>query len=357
MTASTSAESHDTHDTSPSPALSNHHDEQQQKHHHHHHRVHYEEMVAVVVPDGGGGGGNHHGASSFLDKLSIKSSDAASHAESTSSAPAIVEKARKVKRKVKDKLHIGHGHHDDEGDEDDESFDNDNDDDEVPLAAVRDRSRTSTSGSEHDRTLAQQYAEQYRLPDGEEASNSPRSSGLATPLGAGDHTDDDDDDGNIIILHTGSNKSAPNLLTHVQKGSLPGTPASLKALKSPPGTKDTASTSGSPSRHRARSSVSLPASQSDWRRRAGEHPSLSWRPPPAPLTGLLAEFHNLFEGKVDEEEHLVSDYACAWVKDVSVSAIHSATISYASVCSFRSSDKAVYTLEPAISPSYVPLSA
>lgn len=29
------------------------------------------------------------------------------------------------------------------------------------------------------------------------------------------------------------------------------------------------------------------------------------------------EFHNLFEGKVDEEEHLVSDYACAWVKDVS----------------------------------------
>jgi hypothetical protein len=24
----------------------------------------------------------------------------------------------------------------------------------------------------------------------------------------------------------------------------------------------------------------------------------------------------MFEGKVDEEEHLVSDYACAWVKDV-----------------------------------------
>lgn len=31
------------------------------------------------------------------------------------------------------------------------------------------------------------------------------------------------------------------------------------------------------------------------------------------------EFHNLFEGKVDEEEHLVSDYACAWVKDVGAS--------------------------------------
>lgn len=32
----------------------------------------------------------------------------------------------------------------------------------------------------------------------------------------------------------------------------------------------------------------------------------------------FSEFHNLFEGKVDEEEHLVSDYACAWVKDVSI---------------------------------------
>lgn len=33
------------------------------------------------------------------------------------------------------------------------------------------------------------------------------------------------------------------------------------------------------------------------------------------------EFHNLFEGKVDEEEHLVSDYACAWVKDVGISTV------------------------------------
>lgn len=241
------------------------------------HHVHYGEMVNISNEGGGAGGGNTHGASSFLDKLSIKSSDAASHAESTSSAPAIVEKARKVKRKMRDKLHLGHHNeddHDEDDGEDDESFSagGEGGDDDVPLAAVRDRSRTSTStgrssSSEHDRTLAQQYAEQYRAPDGaEDSNNSPRSSGLATPLGA-DHSDDDDD--NIIILQSGTNKSAPNLLGHVQKGSLPGTPASLRVFRSPPGTKDSASITGSPSRHRARSSVSLPASQSDWRRRAG----------------------------------------------------------------------------------------
>lgn len=227
---------------------------------HHHSEIHPNHRVHMVSSEGAG-------HTSLLDKLSIRSSDAASNTESTSSAPAIVEKARKVKRKVKDKLHLGkhdENDHDDEYEDDDGSLQEE--DDEVPLAAVRDRSRTSTSSSERDRTQAQRYAEQYRLPDEVEVSNSPRSSGLATPLGA-DHSDDDDE--NIIILQSG-NKSAPNLLTHVNKGSVPGTPASLRGVKSPPGTRDAPSTSGSPARHRARSSVSLPASQSDWRRRAGE---------------------------------------------------------------------------------------
>jgi hypothetical protein len=221
-------------------------------HGHQHHRV------AHMV--------HHDGAShppSLMEKLSIRSSDSASHADSTSSAPAIIEKVRKVKSKMKDKLHIGkHGENGHEDDDDDESFQDE--DDEVPLAAVRDRSRTSTSSSEVDRTNAQRYAEQFRLPDETEGSNSPRSSGLATPLGA-DNSDDDDE--NIIILHSGNNKSAPNLL---QKSSVPGTPASIKGVKSPPGTNNTVSTAASLSHERSRGSISLPASQSDWKRRAGK---------------------------------------------------------------------------------------
>jgi hypothetical protein len=228
--------------------------------------------IARVSMDNSG----HH---SLLDKLSIKSSsDAASHAESTASAPAIVEKVRKVKRKMKDKLHIGSHHSDDddldEGDEDDDDTTFGSREDDLPLATVRDRARTSSSSNTAEQnaraTLAQQYAEEHRIADDTPDTNSPRSSGLATPLGGADQ-DSDDDDGNIIVLQSGNNKSAPDLLSRGSNGqATPG--GSIRAgVKSPPGTNyTTASGSVSPSRHRARSSVSLPPSQSDWRRRAGE---------------------------------------------------------------------------------------
>jgi len=190
------------------------------------------------------------------DAASVKTAETS---ESTHSS-ILGAKAAKLKEKLKSKLH--HGHRDGSA-EGDEYFDDDEDDDDLTGTSAGNGTEAFTPGGT--KTAAQMYAEKHALDNG--------------AVVAGSRTVD----GNGQVV--------------VSTATVRGPDGSIRTVPSAPGTPQNPPTPGKAASTRSHSgSTSLPATQSNWQRRA--------------------EFHNLFEGQVDDEEHLVSDYTCAWAKDI-----------------------------------------
>lgn len=167
--------------------------------------------------------------------------------ESTHTSSSILSKSKILKKKLKHKLHLDH--HGGDGMDDDEDGDEYEDDEDTAAYNGGVTPHAGPGGV----TPAQAYAESHAGP---------------IPSGGDPYfTAQDGANGHAQVV------SPPTTTT----SSVPNTPATK---------------AGSIRSHAG--STSLPATQSDWKRRA--------------------EFHNLFEGKVGEEEHLVSDYTCAWSK-------------------------------------------
>ena len=215
------------------------------------------------------------------DAASVKTAETS---ESTHSS-ILGAKAAKLKEKLKSKLH--HNHRDGSA-EGDEYFDDDEDDDDLTGTSAGNGTEAFTPGGT--KTAAQMYAEKHALDNG--------------AVVAGSRTVD----GNGQVV--------------VSTATVRGPDGSIRTVPSAPGTPQNPPTPGKAASTRSHSgSTSLPATQSNWQRRAGmcQYMRCGY------FNGLLIllptwpEFHNLFEGQVDDEEHLVSDYTCAWAKDVRVS--------------------------------------
>lgn len=212
---------------------------------------------------------------------SIITADSVESAHSTGGTSILSLKAKKLKTKIKRKLHVGHEGEHHEGDEYEDDDDDDGDEEDTHHHHHHHHYDEGVTPSVHDhRTAAQVYAQSHAVagPHGEVAAGAHTVAGTRTVDANGNvHPDSV----SALAQNPDGSVNAVGPSARTRAGSVPASPAG----------------NGRPASVRSSAgSISIPATQSDWKRRA--------------------EFQKLFEGKIEEDEHLVSDYTCAWAKDI-----------------------------------------
>jgi hypothetical protein len=185
---------------------------------------------------------------------SIMTADSVESAHSTGGTSILSLKAKKLKSKIKRKLHVGHegeGHHDGGEYEDDEDDDDDHDED----THHNNHYDEGVTPSVHDhRTAAQVYAQSHAVagPHGEVAAGAHTVAGTRTVDANGNVQPDSV---SALAQNPDGSVNAVGPSARTRAGSVPASPAG----------------NGRPASVRSSAgSISIPATQSDWKRRAGK---------------------------------------------------------------------------------------